>query len=309
MRRSLQLIICPALSIALHACALKPGTPTPQADLILTGGAIHTMDAQRSRAEAIAVRAGRIVYVGAAAEAETFRGPATRVVDLGNRMLLPSFQDVHIHPTLGGTAYSECPLFDTGNVDDILAVIRGCIDANSEAEYISATGWRWSQFVDAQPPHKSTLDQLDFTGPIITGDADGHTLWVNSAALELAQITGSTPDPEGSEIGRDADGSPNGILKEGPAMDMVQRRLPPPTRDTLVRALEYTQGYLHSLGITAIQDAYVRLDSADIYQTLDAYAYMRDRGDLDLRVITALNWEPGAGMAQIDAMMHARAQY
>ena len=208
MRRSLQLIICPALSIALHACALKPGTPTPQADLILTGGAIHTMDAQRSRAEAIAVRAGRIVYVGAAAEAETFRGPATRVVDLGNRMLLPSFQDVHIHPTLGGTAYSECPLFDAGNVDDILAVIRGCIDANSEAEYISATGWRWSQFVDAQPPHKSTLDQLDFTGPIITGDADGHTLWVNSAALELAQITGSTPDPEGSEIGRDADGSP-----------------------------------------------------------------------------------------------------
>ncbi len=295
---------------ALTACSLtETGSAQKPAELLFYNGTIYTMDADRSTAEAVAVRDGRIVFVGAKTAADKYIGAVTRSVDLKGRMLLPSFQDVHIHPVQGGLAFTGCPLFELPTLDDVMAKLRTCVAEDPDASALVAYGWNWGNFVGNKSPHKNLLDQFDFAGPIVTGDSDGHTLWVNSTALDLAGIDSNTPQPDGGEIGQDENGEPDGILREGPAMDMMLNALPPYTLEQKVAAYHYAQDYLHSIGITAMHDAMVRVGLEDIYATIDTYAAVRDRGELDMRVVAALNWEPGVGLDQVPQLIATREKY
>ncbi|MEH6551657.1 MAG: amidohydrolase [Pseudomonadales bacterium] len=280
------------------------------AHTILKNGKIYTMDSTRSWADSVAISDGRIVFVGSGDEAEAYAGDTTRVIDLDGSMVLPSFQDVHIHPVTGGILYNECSLFDLETLDAVLAAISLCVEQNPDADFINGGGWGWEIFIGSDGPHRNLLDEIDSTRPLFFGDSDGHTLWVNSAALSWAGIDASTPVPEGGDFGRDSStGELTGTLLEGSAMSLIYDRMPAYSTAQKMDALRYTQSYLHSLGITAIQDALVHLQGNEPYKSLDAYQALQEAGELNLRVVAALYWQPGAGLDQIEALKAARAQY
>ena len=302
-----------ALSLLLGACSpSEPEAPAVRAviaDLILTNAKVYTMNPARDWAEAVAIRDGRIIFVGSNDAVQQHAGKATKVVDLQQKMLLPSFQDVHIHPISGGIAYTGCPLFDLESLERLLEEISICVADNPEADHILGYGWNWGQFIDLKP-HKQLLDAIDSSRPLIFGDADGHTLWLNSAALTLAAISSDTVDPEGGEIGREAGSTePSGTLLEGPGMDLMFSKLPSNTLAQEQAGLLYAQRYLHGLGITAIQDAIVELGADGEHGALDVYRALQEKGQLKLRVRAALYWEPGQGLDQIEALKAARTKY
>ena len=267
----LKFVVLP-VTVALASCAAKQApVDTEFADILLTNGTVYTMNAERDWADAVAIRDGRIVFVGTSTEAKKLAGDKTQIVDLKQQMVLPSFQDVHIHPMYGGLAYTGCALFDATDMAAVKATIAGCIEDNPDAAFIQGAGWDWGLFID-EPPHKTILDEISTDIPLIMGDSDGHTLWLNSKALEFAGISKEMPDPEGGEIGRDeTSGELTGTLLEGPAMQLISDKLPPISMAQKEAALIYAQDYFNSLGITAIQDAYAVVVGNESDRPLAAY--------------------------------------
>lgn len=295
----------------LTACAggrLPDPIDGPSADLVFKNGAIYTVDGVRSWADAIAVRGDTIVYVGSDIGAAAFVGDTTQVIDLQDKMMLPGFQDAHIHPPWGGVAYAGCPLFDYTAREDVLAAIRHCAEADPEAPYIRGEGWTVTLF-DNGIPHKRFLDEIDSTRPMYFQSSDGHSLWVNSKALGVMGITSETPDPNGGRIDRDGEtGEPIGVLQDDAAMQMAWEKTPY-TDEEIERGLRYSTRYLNSLGITSIQDAIVKIEGNDPYSSLEAYRRVNESGDLTLRSVLALFWDVNRGSEQIADLIKARKQY
>jgi predicted amidohydrolase YtcJ len=274
--------------------------PRGQVDLVLVGGAVVTMDAARRTATAVAVRAGRIVAVGTDREVEALAGPRTRRIALAGRTLLPGFQDAHCHPAFGGLDLTRCALHELPRTVEAYAAAIGAYAAgHPERPWILGGGWYMSAFPGGTPS-KVDLDRAVPDRPAFFTNRDGHGAWVNSRALEIAGITGATADPSDGRIERDQSGQPSGTLHEG-AMELVRRLLPPPTTDELARGLELAQAYLHRLGITAWQDAWVTPSD------LAAYKLLAARGSLTGRAIACLWWERDRGAEQIDEMVEQRA--
>jgi predicted amidohydrolase YtcJ len=272
------------------------------ADLAFVNGAVYTVDAARSRAQAVAVKGGRIVAVGSDDAIGEHLGPRTEVFDLDGRMLVPGFQDAHVHPVSGGVDRLQCDLHDLHSTEDYLLRVKTYAQEHPDREWILGGGWSMDVFPRGTP----TKDLLDAVVPdriVLLPNRDGHSTWVNGRALELAGITRETPDPADGRIERDADGEPAGTLHEG-AADLVGRLAPEPTADEVYQGLLEGQRYLHSLGITAWQDAIV---STDFW--MDNYsAYLRaaGNGDLTARVVGSLWWDRERGEDQIEDLLQLR---
>jgi hypothetical protein len=269
------------------------------ADLVFTGGHVHTVDPRTPRADAVAVRGERISAVGSAADIARLIGPATRVVDLGGRLLLPGFQDAHVHPLSGGMDQMQCDLREARGRQNVLATIRAYADAHPGDDWIVGGGWYMGDFPGGTP-RREDLDDVLPDRPAFFPNRDGHSAWVNSPALEAAGITRDTPDPEDGRIERDPDGTPTGTLHEG-AADLVERLLPEPGPDDWLAAFKIGQAYLHSLGITAWQDAIVPPDYHAVYRRA------AESGLMTARVEAALWWERTGGADQVDEMIQRSA--
>jgi predicted amidohydrolase YtcJ len=273
------------------------------ADLVFVNGAVSTVDAARTRARAVAVDDGRIVAVGTEAEIREHVGPATDVIDLHGRMLLPGFQDAHVHPVFGGLDMLRCDLHGLHGREDYLLAVKTYASDHPEREWILGGGWSMDVFPGGTP----TKDLLDAIVPdriAYLPNRDGHSAWVNSRALEIAGITRDTADPADGRIERAADGEPSGTLHEG-AAGLVGRLAPEPTGEEVYAGLLQGQEYLHSLGITAWQDAIVSTT-----QGMDNHAaYLRagERGELTGRVIGALWWDRERGDEQIEELVALRS--
>ena len=165
----------------------KSGT-LPAADLVFRRADVYTMDAARSWASAVAVRNGRIVYVGSDSLPPGLIGQHTEVVDLRGRMVLPGFQDGHVHPISSGIELGECTLDDLTTAQALADSIRSCARTQADRPWVRGGGWQLPVFKDANPS-KLLLDQAVPDRPAILYAADGHSAWVNSKALELAGIT------------------------------------------------------------------------------------------------------------------------
>ena len=273
------------------------------ADLVFTNGGVYTVDAVRRRAEAVAVRSGRIVAVGSNAELRHVVGPSTEVVDLHGRLLLPGFQDAHVHAPSGGLDRLRIDLSEVHGLNEYRREIKRYADEHRDAEWLVGGGWAMDVFLGGTP----TLDVLDEIAPdrpVFINNRDNHAAWVNSRALELAGVDASTPDPADGRIERGADGSPAGTLHEG-AMNLVRRFVPRATPEEQVRGLLLGQEYLHSLGITAWQDAIVG-EYSTLQDAYDAYLTAAGRGDLTARVRGALWFERGKGVEQIPFLVDRR---
>ena len=184
-------------------------------------GAVYTVDAARSWASAVAVRGGRIVYVGTDSLPPGLMGARTEVVDLHGSMLLPGFQDAHVHPISSGVGLGECNVDAATSVREVGDSIRVYAAAHPDLAWIRGSGWQLPLFPAANPS-KALLDSLVPDRPALLWSADGHSAWVNSRALQLAGIGPTTPDPANGRIERDArTGEPSGTLRES-ASELVE---------------------------------------------------------------------------------------
>ena len=235
------------------------------------------------------IRAGRIVFVGSNRQLKAYIGKSTRVVDLKGRMLLPAFQDAHIHPISAGLEVSACDLNGLTSAAEYVAAISKYAQAHPQATWITGGGWLMSAFGPGGRARRELIDAVVPDRPVYLSSSDGHTVWVNSKALTLAHITNDTPDPADGRIDRDPDtGVASGTLQEG-ADALVAALVPPATAVQRREALRYAVKLLNGYGITAIQDASVDEDDLKTYKALDA------RGELSLRVVAAIWWERSNG--------------
>ncbi|MFE4872415.1 amidohydrolase [Streptomyces sp. NPDC056682] len=274
------------------------------ADLVFTGGPVLTLDAARSRATTVAVTGERITAVGHD-EVRELIGPKTEVVDLAGKLLIPGFQDAHVHPVSAGIELARCDLTGTRTEADTLAAVRAYADAHPDQEWITGGGWSMEAF-DGGSPTRELLDRVVPDRPVYLPNRDHHGAWVNSRALALAGITRDTPDPADGRIERDASGEPTGLLQEG-AMDLVGRHTPRSTPAERLAALLRAQAHLHSFGITAWQDAIVgSFGSMD--DPADAYVAAARDGSLTARVVGALWWDRERGAEQIPELVEKRRE-
>lgn len=270
------------------------------ADLAFVNGAVYTVDASRRWASAVAVSGGRIVSVGSDDDVRELVGGDTEVLDLRGRMLLPGFQDAHVHPPSSGFEMLHCNLSEAYAVEDYERIVAEYASGHPDDTWIVGGGWSMDVFPGGNPP-KEVLDAVVRDRPAYLMSRDGHSTWVNSRALQIAGVTKDTPDPADGWIVRSADGEPAGTLHEG-AFLLVERHVPDPTRMDWIDGLRAAQRYLHSLGITAWQDAIV----GGSYPTFDAYVEFAGSGELTARVVGALWWERHRGIEQIEELIALR---
>ncbi|MFC9595224.1 amidohydrolase [Streptomyces sp. NPDC056944] len=275
------------------------------ADLVFTRGPVFTADPARTRASSLAVVGERIVAVGHD-EVRDLVGPGTEVVDLTGKLLLPGFQDAHVHAVSGGKELAECDLTGTVGVADYLQRIREYADAHPEHPWITGGGWSMESFEGGMPT-RQLLDSVVPDRPVLLSNRDHHGAWANSRALELAGLTADSPDPADGRIEREADGSPSGMLQEG-AIGLVARLVPPTTAADRLAGLLRAQKLLHSLGITAWQDALLG-SFGGMADPSEAYLEAAGDGSLTARVTGALWWDRERGAEQIPELVARREKF
>jgi predicted amidohydrolase YtcJ len=274
------------------------------ADLVLTGGPVHTVDAARSLATSVAVRGGRIVAVGHD-EVRDLIGMDTQVVDLEGKLLIPGFQDAHVHPVGGGIEMGQCDLTGAVTAAGYREIIRGYADAHPEAEWITGGGWSMEAFPGGTPT-REFLDALVPDRPVYLVNRDHHGGLANSRALELCSVDRDTPDPADGRLERDAEGVPTGMLQEG-AMGLVARHVPAADQEERLAGLLRAQQLLHSYGVTAWQDAMLGAH-AGMTDPSPAYAKAARDGLLTGRVVGALWWDRARGEEQIPELLARREE-
>jgi predicted amidohydrolase YtcJ len=269
-------------------------------DLLFTGGAVLTMDDEPA-ASVLAVTAGKVSAVGGAELLDT-RGPRTEVVDLAGGAVLPGFQDAHVHAIAGGLQQLDCDLSGVHGAQEYRRVISE-FAARHDGPWVEGSGWYGDVF-DGGFPTREFLDALVADRPAAFLSHDCHGVWVNSRALELAGIDERTDDPADGRIVRDAAGRPTGLLVEG-AVDLLTPFRPVVDDARMERALRQAQTYLHSVGVTAWQDAIVgeALGLPDNYET---YRSAAAQGWLRSRVTGALWWPRGGGSADVERLVELR---
>jgi predicted amidohydrolase YtcJ len=276
------------------------------ADIVLTGGEVYTVDATRSRHEALAVSGGRIVAVGAATEVADLVGPRTQVVDLGGRLMLPGFVDSHMHASSAVEDLYEVSLSECTSVRECVDAVARFAAERPELPFIRGFGWSDS-YVPRSGPAAADLDAVVPDRPVILHDDSYHSVWLNSAGFQLAGIDGSTPDPDNGVIERLDDGSPSGTLREGPAY-VADQAFPP---YTAAQAREGVRHFMRAVagpnGLTTVQDAGLRpgRDAA-----LEAYELLQRDGELTTRFCLSI-WlaEDRPLEAQIAAAVEERARH
>ena len=256
------------------------GQSKPEADLILTNAKVWTVDKRRPTAEAVAVLRDRIVAVGTAAEVASWRGPNTKVIDAGGKLVLPGFDDAHVHFVNGGQQLDNVELNDATSSQEFERRIAERAKKIPKGEWMLGGDWDETKWEPAALPTKELIDPATADIPVFVNRYDGHMALANSRALRLAGVTAATKDPPGGTIVRDPKGNPTGALKDA-AMDFVYKIVPPPSHEQLLQAVRRALAHAASLGVTSVQ--HMNPDYADIA----VYSELLDRGELTTRIYAA----------------------
>jgi len=270
--------------LSLLIVSLTPTTNKVEpADLIFTNANVYTANDQQPRAQAVAVKGDRIVFVGSNAEAKKYQGANTRVVDLHGATVLPGMTDAHHH--LEGVGFREMTLNLEGitNLQDFLAKVKARVDQAKPGEWVTGRGWIETFWTPPVFPTRWDLDKVSPNNPVILQRADGHGTVVNSAALKIAGITNDTPSPFGGEISKDKkSGEPNGMLLDA-ARGLVAKYMPPTTRAEAERAVELGVKRDIGLGWTQVQNP------GGSYEDIAIYRKLYDEGKIKLRIYKVLS--------------------
>ncbi|MFZ0063044.1 MAG: amidohydrolase [Pyrinomonadaceae bacterium] len=251
------------------------------ATLIIINARVHTMDPAKPTAEAIAVHGNRIVAVGSATEIRKLAGPGTEVRDAGGKLVLPGFNDAHVHFLSGGFQLSSVDLRDADTPDEFAQRIRTFAGKVPSGRWITGGDWdheRWAERDGKAPlPTKELIDRFTPDTPVFVSRLDGHMALANSLALKLAGVTKETPDPDGGLIVRDPPtGEPTGVLKDA-AMSAVWKVIPDSTFAEKLAAAKAATEHAARLGVTSVQDVSAGSD-------VGVYQFLLERGELKTRI-------------------------
>lgn len=271
-----------SLVLLLHVlfAITAPAQTKPAADLIITNAKIWTVDKVRPQAEALAVVGERIVAVGSAADVDAWHGPQTKVLDAQGRLLLPGFNDAHVHFVDGGDHLQAVQLKDAASPREFAERIAQRAKKTPKGEWVTGGDWDEQKWSPPNLPTKELIDPATPNTPVFVNRYDGHESLANSVTLRLANITTSTPDPPGGQIVRDTQGNPTGVLRDA-AQDLVAKVMPAMSHAHRMRAIHQAMEHAASLGVTSVQDM------NPSYDDVKAYAELADRGELTLRIYVA----------------------
>lgn len=283
------------LSLAVALVVGCGGSDHEPADTVLQNGYVYTVDASDSVRQAVAVRGGKIVYVGSDEGTDAFIGSGTKVIDLGGRMLMPGFVDGHLHALAGGRALLLCNLnYAALTRAQMQSAIQACLDASTDKEpdtWLEVVNWvrQATQGIDADPD-KAILDALSTARPILVRSSDFHTVLANSRALALAGVTKDTPDPSGGSFARDKAGNPTGICEDAAGW-AVSALIPPDTDTDRLAQGRAALEIMRQQGVTTFMDAAAGEDHGTTFVAL------QKAGELTARAFLALTISVDDGAA------------
>ena len=266
--------------LALFAPPFLQAQSRPAADLIIRNAKIWTVDKSHPTAQAVAVLGDRIVAVGSNDDVEAWRGTGTRTVDASGKLLLPGFNDAHVHFVDGGRALDSVQLNDATSAQEFARRIAERVKRTPKGAWVTGGDWDETKWNPSAMPSKELIDPFTPDTPVFVGRYDGHMALANSVTLRLAGITAQTPDPPGGVIVRDAKGNPTGALKDA-AMDYVYKIEPPLSHDERLQAVQRALAHAASLGVTSVQ--HMNPEYADIA----VYSELLERGELTARIYAA----------------------
>jgi predicted amidohydrolase YtcJ len=275
------------LAIAFLSCVLVGNLlaqSKPTADLIITNAKVWTVDQANPTAQAAAVLGDRIVAVGSNSDVESLRGAATKVIDAHGKLLLPGFNDAHVHFVTAGARLDQIQLSDATSVNEFTRRIAERAKMTPKGEWIEGGDWDETKWTPANLPTKDVIDSVTPDNPVFLEHHDGHMALANSVALRLAGATAQTPDPPGGTIVRDAQGNPTGALKDA-ARNVVLKVIPPLSHDQRLQAMQRALERAAELGVTSFQD--MNDENSDSFADIRGYGELLQSGDLTARVYVA----------------------
>ncbi|HEX5491263.1 MAG TPA: amidohydrolase [Candidatus Udaeobacter sp.] len=270
----------PVYLLVMMAALNANAESKPSATLIVTNAAVYTVDKHQPKAEAVAVIGDRIVAVGSRADIDLWRGPQTKVIDAGGKLVLPGFNDAHVHFIQGGAQLDQVQLTDAATPEEFAKRIAAQAKKTSKGEWILGGRWDETKWPDQKLPTKDLVDPVTGDTPIFVERYDGHEALANSAAMKLACIDAKTPEVGGGVIVRDAGGNPTGIFKDA-AMPLIYKAVPPMTNEQRLRAVRAAIKHAGSLGVTSVQ--HMNPEFADVA----AYSEVAEKGELTTRIYAA----------------------
>jgi len=273
--------------LGLSGCEQQP----VPADLIFSNGVIYTVDARQPHAEAVAISGDKIVFVGSNQEAEAWRGPATRRIDLQGKTVVPGFIDSHYHFQGVGKREHDLNLDGCTSLEDFLSRLKEWAARRPPEAWVTGRGWIEEDWPIKQFPTRVDLDKIVADKPVYLTRADGHMAVVNSKALRIANVDRATANPQGGEILKDKTGNPNGLLVDK-AMELVNRHIPTTSREMQERYAIAANARALSYGLTTIHDAGSRLDTIEVWKSLYA------QGKLQVRIYEFARW-PGEAVDRL----------
>jgi predicted amidohydrolase YtcJ len=273
-----------AISVTLVALLLMSANSSTladkrafSADLIIVNAKVRTMDRSQPIAEAVAVLGNRIVAVGSMEGIKRLTRAGTRVIDAKGQLVLPGFNDAHVHFMSGGFQLSSVDLRDANTPQEFAERIRDFAAKLPKGRWITGGDWDHERWPDAKLPTRELIDRYTLDTPVFVNRLDGHMALANSLALKLAGVTREAKDPDGGVIVRDLKtGEPTGVLKDA-AQSFVWKVIPAASFEEKLAAARAATNHAASLGVTSVQDMSAGVD-VGVYQTL------LDRGELKTRV-------------------------
>jgi predicted amidohydrolase YtcJ len=264
-------------SLILMTATHANGESKPSATLIITNAAVYTVDRQHPNAEAVAVIGDRIVAVGSRAEIDLWRGPQTKAIDAGGKLLLPGFNDAHVHFIQGGAQLDQVQLTEAARPEEFARHIAAQVKKTPKGEWILGGRWDETKWPKPELPDKNLVDPVSGDTPVFVERYDGHEALANSAAMKLAGVDAKTGEVPGGVVVRDASGNPTGIFKDA-AMALIYKAIPPMTHEQRLRAARAALKHAAALGVTSVQ--HMNPEFADVA----VYSELAEKGELTTRI-------------------------
>ncbi|MFL5550316.1 MAG: amidohydrolase [Gemmatimonadaceae bacterium] len=257
------------LSTYLALAALAPVVLAAQtsADLVLINGRIYTVDNARPVVSALAVRGGRVAFIGSDAEAKALANPSTTVIDLKGAAVVPGFVDAHAHLLGLGTTLQRVNLAGSPSYDDVIARVKAWARDVAPGAWILGRGWDQNRWPTKEFPTHEALSGAFPDNPVALTRIDGHALLANAKAMQLAGVNASTPDPRGGRIIRLASGAPSGVFVDN-AQSLITRAIPSATKADKRKAILAAVAEANRWGLTGVHDAGEDVETVGIYEEL-----------------------------------------
>jgi len=272
MRRHFGAVLCALCATVAHAQRTAP----PAADLIVTNARIYTVDDARPIASALAVKDGRVQFVGSDREALALRGPATRVLDAHGNTVVPGIVDAHAHLLNLGVSLAIVKLADTRSYEEVIRRVVEQVPRSAPGRWIRGRGWDQNLWGDTRFPTHDALSRATPNNPVALTRVDGHAILANAAAMKAAGISATTRDPAGGRMERTAGGEPTGVFVDN-AMDLIDRVIPQSTKEETHHATLAAIKEAQRFGLVGVHDA------GEPREVIDLFEEMARAGEFGLR--------------------------